>query len=546
VGDSLLDITLFGPCVIRKPGAGGYEITRTKHKALFALLATAPYGRRTRSFVQDALWGQSAFDSGQQSLRRAIADIKKIIGPDFDELITSAHSEIALNLSHVRFVGRPGAGDFLEGLDVAEEGFEDWLRSIRSNPSQIYSLYSAALQPPPPSILPTVAVIPFHLVWGDPSMAAAGDWLAEEVCRSLSKSSLMSVISHLSTRQLNYAQVSMPIVKQLLGADYCLVGSLRLENAFAVLSADFVDTSTGRILWTREFKDSLKSLLSSESDAITSLTNSVGRMIAADSLKRVTGRDLADVEDHSVLLAGVSLLHELRFSSFAKSRELLEYAAKRAPRAPEPLAWLSEWHLMSVWNGYSVDVKSDANIAVECAHRALELEPENSLSLAIDGVINSALHGNQDVAGKQFATALEYNPNHSISWLFSGAMHAFRDDGKRAIESVERARALSPLDPMSYLYDSFAAYAHISDGNYARAVELADKSLEQNPWHVSTLRTKICAHHHLDQGDQVRMTARTLRERHPEFDLDTYVREHPATGYVVGAHMVEALRAAGF
>ncbi|WP_420011113.1 AfsR/SARP family transcriptional regulator [Tateyamaria sp.] len=116
-----LEINLFGSCFVRRSGADSYEITGTKHKALFAILATAPFGRRTRSFLQDALWGASTFDSGRQSLRRAISDIKAVMGPDFDRLLTTTHSEITLDLQQVRFVGRPGSATFLEGLSLTSD-----------------------------------------------------------------------------------------------------------------------------------------------------------------------------------------------------------------------------------------------------------------------------------------------------------------------------------------------------------------------------------------------------------------------------------------
>ena len=544
--EGFLEINLFGPCLVRKPGPDGYEIKSTKHKALFAILATAPFGRRTRSFLQDALWGQYTFDSGRRSLRRAISDIKNILGPDFDRFLTSAHSEITLNLSQVRFTGRPGSGVFLEGLDIREEGFEEWLRNIRSNPSQIYGLFSAAHQPPPPAILPTVAVIPFHLVTGDPQMAVAGDWLAEEVCRSLSKSNLMSVISHLSARQLDYAAIDVRSMRAALGADYFLVGSLRIAPDRCVLNTDFLDAETGRILWTREFNSPLSDLLSAHSEPIATLTTAIARKIASDSLCRVRGRNLVDIEDHRLLLAGVSMLHELRLSSFARARQMIEHAIERAPHAPEPLAWLGDWYLMSIWNGYSTDIRKDTQIATECAYRALDLEPENSLSLAVVGVIQSALKRNQGLAAKQFARALDCNPNDSMSWLFSGAMHAYHDKGRQAVENVERAKSLSPLDPLGYLFNSLAAYAYVADESYERAVELADVSLEQNAWHISTLRTKICAHHHLGQGQKVRETGALLRQRFPKFELEEYRGTHPASDFNVGHRMVDALRAAGF
>ncbi|GGX42449.1 hypothetical protein GCM10007385_07640 [Tateyamaria omphalii] len=546
VDGKVLEINLFGPCVVRKAGADGYEITGTKHKALFALLATAPFGRRTRSFLQDTLWGRSTFDSGRQSLRRAVSDIKSHLGDDFDQFLTTTHSELALNLQHVRFLGRPGGATFLEGLDIREQGFEEWLENIRQNPSQIYGLFSTSHQPPPPSILPTVAVVPFRLVSGDPSLSAMGDFVAEEVCRSLSKSSLMSVISHMSARQLSQQQIDMQTVHDTLGAHYCLTGSLRAQDMNVSLNADFIDTSTGRILWTRSFTAPVGEFLSSESDAIAELTTAVGRMIASDTVRYARGRHIADLDDHRLLLAGVGMMHELKLANFARARQLIEESVARAPYAPEPLAWLGDWYIMSIWNGWSSDPKSDALQASELTQRALDIDPDNSLCLAVDGVVHSALNNRQGVAEKRFAKALEVNPNDSMSWLFSGVMHAFRDSSEKAVEYVEKAHRLSPIDPLGYLFHSFAAFAHVSAGDYQRAVELADLSLDLNARHVSTLRTKLCAHYHLGQDELVAQTGERLRRQLPYFDLEEYRRSHPAAEFDVGGRMVTALKAAGF
>src|ERR1700750_3273138 len=108
-----IEISLFGACLVRSASPGGFEITGVKHKALFALLATAPFGRRTRSFLQDTLWGTACYDTGRQSLRRALSDIKQIMGDGLAEILSSTNSDLTLDLTQVSFIGRPGAGELL-------------------------------------------------------------------------------------------------------------------------------------------------------------------------------------------------------------------------------------------------------------------------------------------------------------------------------------------------------------------------------------------------------------------------------------------------
>ena len=99
---------------------------------------------------------------------------------------------------------------------------------------------------------------------------------------------------------------------------------------------------------------------------------------------------------------------------------------------------------------------------------------------------------------------------------------AFQDEGQSAIRATTTARNLSPIDPFGYYFDSLGSSAHLAGGDYEKALELADRSLEANDRHISTLRTRIAALHALDRGAEARQTAQELMRRFPYFRLDDY------------------------
>ena len=541
----LLEINLFGACIVRAVGQGSYEITGAKHRALFALLATAPFGRRTRSFLQDTLWGTSCFDSGRQSLRRALSDIKALMGPAYEQVLVVNNAEISLKLDCVHFIGRPGGGEFLEGLDIRDNEFNDWLRGIRVSPEQLFGLFSASTQPPPRSMLPTIAVLPFRLILGGPGDVVLGDWLAEEICRSLSRSNLLAVISHLSARQLALSKIELARVRDMLGVDYCVAGSLRVAGDKVTLDADCIDAASGRIMWTRQFHGPIGDFMSVQSDAVAEVVRSIGQTIASEAVVHTQGRAVTSLADHELLIAGVGLMHQLKLSSFARSRELIEEAIRRAPRAAEAHAWLGEWYVMSVFNGWSTDRARDTAMAQDCTARALDIESENSFCLTIDGVVNNNLLLRMDVADDRFNAALARNPNESMAWLLSGVLFAYRDDGAEAVLRVEKAMRLSPLDPFGHFYDSLAATAFVSAEDFAGALRLADRAMAKNDRHLSTLRVRICALHHLGRLAEAQAAAAILMQRQPDFTVGEYMRNHPAAGFRGGRNVSVALAAAG-
>jgi TolB-like protein len=454
--------------VVRSAEPGGFEITGAKHKALFALLATAPFGRRTRPFLQDTLWGTACYDTGRQSLRRALSDIKQVMGDSFAQILSSTNSDITLDLSRVSFIGRPGSGELLEGINIREEGFNRWLGAMRLNPEQVYSLYSLSSQPPPPPMLPAIAVLPFRTISGTPNHAVLGDWLAEEASRSLSRSNLITVISHWSSRALDHHVVDIPTIRARLAVDYCVAGTLRVGANEIVLDADFLDAVSGRILWTRQFAGPLEKFTSRSAEGVCEIVTAVGRAIADDAVAHVASRHLADLEDHRLLLAGVGLMHRPSLRDFAKSRDLIDEALRRAPNAAEAHAWFGKWHILSVFNGWSTDPAKDTQVAVDSTARALDINPESAFALTIDGFAHNNLLHRMDIARARYGEALQRNPNESLAWLLNGALHAFQDESEAAVAAAEKARRLSPIDPFQYYYESLSATALLSAGRYAK------------------------------------------------------------------------------
>jgi TolB-like protein len=542
----LLQINLFGACAVRSCENGAFEITGAKHKALFALLATAPFGRRTRAFLQETLWGVACYDTGRQSLRRALADIKALMGPAFGYLITSTNAEVTLDLSLVQFVGRPGQDTFLEGLEIRESGFQQWLAGIRANPSQLDGIFSLSSRAGSVAILPTVAVLPFRAVTGEIADVTVGDWLAEEMCRSLSRSRLLSVISHLSARELASHGIDIAQVRSRLGADYCLVGSVRRSGPEFVLDADFVDVTSGRILWTRQFTTPIDGVMQGAESGIAAVVVAIGAAIADEALAHVAGRQLSEIEDQRLLIAGVKLMNRSKLIDLAKSRQLLEEAHRRAPHAAEPCGWLSKWYVLSVFNGWSTDVEADRRHGIDYAARALDLSPDNGFCLAMDGLVQTNIYKRLDLAEHRFNAAVTANPSEALSHLLLGTLCAFRDQGADAVRLTEKARRLSPLDPFRYYYEALSAAAYLSAGEFEKALAFADSSLMLNDRHTSSLRAKMVALHNLGRHEELLAAGRQLRAMTPELTVSGYLRSHPAAAFKFGQRGAEALRAAGF
>ena len=224
---------------------------------------------------------------------------------------------------------------------------------------------------------------------------------------------------------------------------------------------------------------------------------------------------------------------------------MLLYLCERHPRATSPRAWLGKWHVMRVAQGWSPNSHADAQQARGVVAQALDLEPEHSLALAIDGLVCAYLGKDLKSAAQRYEASIQANPSESLAWLFQSALHSYDARGELAVECALRAQRLSPLDPMKYYYDNFTSMAMLSAGDYAGAIRFGKSSLRANRAHGSTLRILAIAHALSGQLDEARATIQNMLALEPDFSVARYLERYPGAAASHAAKYADALRAAG-
>jgi tetratricopeptide (TPR) repeat protein len=210
-------------------------------------------------------------------------------------------------------------------------------------------------------------------------------------------------------------------------------------------------------------------------------------------LHRSRTQPLPTLASHTLLFSAVTLMHRLSRQDFSRAQALLEHLCERHPRTPEPHAWYAKWHVMKVVGGFSSDPAADAAAGRACANRALDERSDHALGLAVDGLVAGFLQGDLNLSQRRYEAAIAANPNEALAWLFMSALHAYRDRGPEAAQAAQTALHLSPLDPIHYYYDSFAAHAMLAAGRLEEAIALARRSLRANGTHMPTHRSLAVA-----------------------------------------------------
>lgn len=392
---------------------------------------------------------------------------------------------------------------------------------------------------------PSLAMIPFSARSNEPEHQVFGEMLAEEVISALSRSAELHVISRLTTTAFRGRDASVDEVSAHLNASYVLSGSYRVSGEKLRLAAQLAEARSGRVVWAKDLKGQVPGIVSGKDELVDRIVAEASAAIMDRELERAQSQALPTLQSYTLLMAAISLMHRLSAHDFDRARQMLQTLVDRAPRQAIPQAWLAKWHVLRVWQGWSDDPKADARLALDCTKKALDADSRCALALVIDGLVHTNLLKQLDVALERYELALQVNPSDSLGWLLKGTLHAFRGEGKPAVQGTQRALRLSPLDPQRYYYDSLAATAAMSAGRYERAIELAQRSLRANRTHTSTFRALAIAQWQCGRHADARKTVAELMRLEPRLTVSKYLERSPSSGYETGKVWSDALRSAG-
>jgi class 3 adenylate cyclase/tetratricopeptide (TPR) repeat protein len=438
----------------------------------------------------------------------------------------------------------------VDGLDAnARDLGECYLKHIEQ-PVRVYCLDppSTEASAPSPAVIDlraSLAVLPFASDTRSARKGHVGDVLSDELTTLLSRGARLRVISRLSSCAFRARTLAPSQIGRSLSCDYLVSGRVRSHGRSITANIELVHVAHEEPLWNRRFAGNVSDLLTEKGELAREIATAVSESIAQHQLARAHYLPLPSLEAHSLLLAGVTLMHRFSRQDFGAARRYLEALTERVPRHPDPWAWLARWHVFQVVQGWTEDPHVDRTRALDCARRALDQDDHSPLALTIAGSVEAGLAKNLDRADALYERALQVDPNEPLAWLLSGTSKAFRGDGEQAMTRTDRAIELSPLDPMRFFYDVHAAGAALTAGEYERAIQHAERSLRANRMHVSTYRSMAIAQSMLGRRDEARATVAQLLTYEPGLTVKSFLARSPGGQFEHGKRFAQALREAG-
>ncbi len=392
---------------------------------------------------------------------------------------------------------------------------------------------------------PSIAVLPFRNLTGDPAHHFVAEGLVEDLIEALSRVPNFFVISRLSTLAFRDQDRHPREIGNVLGVRYVLSGSLRVFEDRLRLSIELTDTQLGAALWFSKLDERFVDLFAVQDRLSEMIVRQVAPHLHAAEMNRIRLKRPDSLEAYELFLRAQENMHNSSRAVFETSEALFDAAIAKDPHYAAALAWRARWHVLRVGQGWSPDPADDTMQADRYARAAIECNSMEPMAFAVHGQVASYLYKDFDLAFRRFEAALQINANAAPAWMWSAAAHAWMGDGPRAIEEINKAMALSPYDPLMYAYSGNAAMAYLVDGQYERAIECALRSLRENRTYTSAHRQLVMALVLAGREDEAQASARRLLALEPGLTVTGFRRRYPGSASPHADILCDALARAG-
>jgi adenylate cyclase len=396
-----------------------------------------------------------------------------------------------------------------------------------------------AERPPPLPDKPSIAVLPFQNMSGDPEQEYFADGMVEEITTALSRFKWLFVIARNSSFTFKGKAVDVKEIGRRLGVRYVLEGSVRKAPGKVRITGQLIDAGTGAHIWVDRFERDLTDIFALQDEVTLAVVSAIEPKMLQTEIAMATRRRPENLTAYDFYLRGMPQYYLATREGMAEASRLFHRALELDPGFARAASVAGICHLLNVILGYCNDPEFDRKEAVRLVRLALSIDDGDPETLARAALISAFMVGDSEA---EIEMADRADPNSWITWNGRGIVHRLAGLPEEAIRSSERAVRMSPVDPQLYVTLTNIGQALIELGRFDEAIVAGKKALRQNPSYVATYNCLASAFAHLGRGAEAREAATRLLDVDPAFTISSWIARG---GQSNSKLLVEGLRKAG-
>ena len=392
---------------------------------------------------------------------------------------------------------------------------------------------------------PSIAVLPFQNMSGDPEQEYFADGIVEEMITALSRMRWLFVIARNSSFTYKGRTVDVKQVGRELGVRYVLEGSVRKSGNRLRITGQLIDASNGSHLWADHFDGGLDDIFDLQDQVTANAVSAIAPKLEQAEMERAKRKPTESLDAYDYYLRGMASVHLWTKEANSEALRLFYKAIELDPdfaSAYGMAAWCYAWRK---WNGWMADRMQEIAETERLARRAGDLGQDDAVALCRGGFALGHVVGDRQGGATLINRALVLNPNLATAWLLSGWIRAFLGEPEMAIEHLTRAMRLSPLDPLTFLALGGIAWAHFFATRYDEMSLWAEKAVQERPNYMSGLRMAAAGHALAGRLEEAQKMMARMRQIDPELRVSNLKNVVGFFGSEDLARYWEGLRKAG-
>jgi pentatricopeptide repeat protein len=384
-----------------------------------------------------------------------------------------------------------------------------------------------ALRPDPPlPEKPSLVVLPFQNMSGDPEQEYFADGMVEEIITALSRIRWLFVIARNSSFSYKGQTVDVKQVGRELGVRYVLEGSVRKAGNRVRIAGQLIDTATGAHIWADRFDGALEDVFDLQDRVATSVAGVIEPALQAAETARIATRPTSDLTAYDLYLRAYTMfLSSSR--QIPEALRLMEQAIERDPTYGPALAWAAFCCYRLVADGLSQDLVAKRLKGIDFARRALEVAGDDPGTLACAAHALAFFGEDINAMIALIDRALTLNPSYARGWNISGAIRLWAGQPDIAIEHLKNALRLSPRARVGGTVQMIG-HAHLVSGRFEEAVPYLLLAIQEDPNHTAAYRTLVACYAHMGRLDEAREIVVQLKAITPVIIPNFRVNRNPA------------------
>ncbi|RXT57696.1 CadC-family transcriptional regulator [Bosea sp. Tri-44] len=407
--------------------------------------------------------------------------------------------------------------------------------------SQVPELRSTPLPPDKPSI----TVLPFQNLSGDPEQEYFADGVVEDIIAALSRIRWLFVIARNSSFAFKGRAVDVKEIGRELGVRYVLEGSVRKSGNKVRITGQLIDATTGTHLWAERFEGMLDDIFDLQDRIAESVVGAIAPQLERAEIERAKRKPTESLDAYDYYLRGTAKLHSGTREAIEAALPLFYMATELDPEFASAYGMAAWCHLWRKVNGWMVDRPREIAEGVRLARQAVEFGRDDAVALTRAGHALGHFTGDLDGGIALIDRAVLLNPNLAAAWFLGGFLRALNGEPVSALEHFEHAVRLSPLDPEIFRMQVGMALAHFFAGHFDSAVAWAEKAAGNLPSLLVAAAVMAASHALSGRANEARQAMERMHALDPSMRIAKLKDWLPIHRSEDLARFAEGLRLAG-